>query len=200
MQLKSYLMHVGDLIQWKKAKPDHLRTAKDWSYNFQSRQNASLSETNAHMEWLWLLTEESHLTHCPLNAGTREYPHTRLCRHTWISSRIEELPSVIQVPEPHLLVEDTSKISKWYCFTSSTNSNSFPVRVRIFQLPNSSWWCFSRQCSLYLEYDYSVLCPFASPNVQQAHWWSCYDSWLLEIVTYFWNEILCLSFEHGLFV
>jgi len=78
MQLQSQLMHVGDKIQWKKAKPDHLRTTNDWSCSFQSwhthwfdcvclsssygdkerRQNASLTETNAHMEWRSLLTTD----------------------------------------------------------------------------------------------------------------------------------------------
>ena len=38
-------------------------------------------------------------------------------------------------------------ISRWYRFTSSTNSSSFPVKVRIFQLPNSSWWWLTRECA-----------------------------------------------------
>jgi len=36
MQLqRSHLMHVGDQIQWKKAKSDYLRTTNNWSCNFQ---------------------------------------------------------------------------------------------------------------------------------------------------------------------
>jgi len=30
MQLQNQLMHIGGQIQWKKAKPDHLRTTNGW--------------------------------------------------------------------------------------------------------------------------------------------------------------------------
>jgi len=45
------------------------------------------------------------------------------------------------------LVEETPTISRWYRFASSTNSNYFPVRVGIFQLPNNSWWWFTHECA-----------------------------------------------------
>jgi len=31
MQLQNHLFHIEDQIQWKKAKPNHLRTIDNWS-------------------------------------------------------------------------------------------------------------------------------------------------------------------------
>ena len=56
-------------------------------------------------------------------------------------------PSKSTIPQPRLLVEETPTISRWFFFASYTNSNSFPVRVRTFQLPNSSLWWFFRKCA-----------------------------------------------------
>ena len=56
-------------------------------------------------------------------------------------------PSKSMIPEPCLLVEQTPTISSWCFFAFSINSNSFPVRVRTFQLPNSSLWWFSQKCA-----------------------------------------------------
>ena len=76
MHLQSYLIRAGGQILRKKAEPTHQRIANNWFCGFQSWhthqlgcicrsnscrhwkqrwQNASLPESNAHMERLWLL-------------------------------------------------------------------------------------------------------------------------------------------------